>query len=108
RAASALSVQDLAEQSRVRRDRAQAREDVPGQLREVRNARRRRRALGAARSPYRGGVSADFSRSFPRKRESSSSFFSVLGPGFRGDERMRSLLVLAESFGGTFHGRGGA
>ena len=47
RAAPALSVQDLAEQSRVRRDRAQARRDVPEELRAVRDPRRRRRARRA-------------------------------------------------------------
>ena len=56
RAASALSVQDLAEQIRVRRDRAQAGRDVPEELRAVRDPRRRRRARRAAGSADRGGI----------------------------------------------------
>ncbi len=56
RAASALSDEDLAEQSRVRRHRAQAREDVPGQLHQVRKGCRRRRARRCAGSAPRGGV----------------------------------------------------
>ncbi len=56
RAASALSDEDLEGQSRVRRDRAQAREDVPGQFREVREGRLLRRARRGAGSAARGRV----------------------------------------------------
>ena len=57
RAASALSDEDLEGQSRVRRHRAQAREDVPGQLRQVREGRLVRRARRGAGSAARGGIS---------------------------------------------------
>ena len=58
RAASALSHEDLAGQSRLRRHRAQARRHVPDEFHQVRRGRRRRGALGRARGPHRGGVGA--------------------------------------------------
>ena len=59
RAAHPLSDEDLEGQSRVRRDRAQARAHVPGELRQVRGRRRCRRALGRAGGAHRGGVASD-------------------------------------------------
>ena len=56
RAAPALSDEDLEGQSGVRPDRAQAGAHVPGELRQVRKARRCRCALGRPRGPHRGGV----------------------------------------------------
>ena len=56
RAASALSAEDLAEQTRVRPDRAQAGRHVPEELRAVRDPRRSRRARRGAGSAARRGV----------------------------------------------------
>ena len=56
RAAPALSDEDLEGQSRVRRDRAQARAHVPEKLHQIRKARRRRRARRGAGSAHRRGI----------------------------------------------------
>ncbi len=56
RAAPALSDEDLEGQSCVRPNRAQAGAHVPGELRQIREARRCRRALGRSRGAHRGGV----------------------------------------------------